>query len=169
MRTLFELEKENIKNKKQVERRNRELQKIFSLDRKLEQMANAKHQEELQSLYPHRENSEGTCVPGDINVSSNSSLDMSRGMSDSINRKVSWRVWYNQILLNKFNTSKVLYKQSHFYNLWGLTICKQDIQLIHWLPVLLEEVAGSNDWIRRLVLPKMYCRRQTLVISLVWI
>jgi len=92
MRTLFELEKENIKNRKQVERRNRQLQKIFSLDRKLEQMANAKHQEELQSLYPHRENSEGTCVPGDITVSSNSSLDMSHGMSDSINRKVSLRV-----------------------------------------------------------------------------
>lgn len=169
MRTLFELEKENIKNKKQEERRNRELQKIFSLDRKLEQMANAKHQEELQSLYPHRENSEGTCVPGDIIVSSNSSLDMSCGMSDSINRKVSWRVWYNQILLNKFNTSKVLYKESHFYKLSGLTICKQGIQLIHWLPVLLEEVTGSNEWIRRLVLPKMYCRRQTFVIRLVWI
>jgi len=89
MTTLFELEKENIKNKKQEERRNRELQKIFNLDRKLEQMANAKHQEELQSLYPHRENSEGTRVPGDIIVSSNSSLDMSCGMSDSINRKVS--------------------------------------------------------------------------------
>jgi hypothetical protein len=92
MRTLFELEKENIKNKKQVERRNTQLQKIFSLDRKLEQMANAKHQEELQSLYPHIENSEGTCVPGDITVSSNSGLDMSHGMSDSIKRKVSLRV-----------------------------------------------------------------------------
>jgi hypothetical protein len=90
MRTLFELEKGNIKNKKQVERRNRELQKIFSLDRKLEQMANAKHQEELESLYPHRENSKGTYVPGDIIVS-NSSLDTSDGMSDSMNRKVSLR------------------------------------------------------------------------------
>jgi len=129
MRTLFELEKENIKNKKQEERRNRQLQKIFSLDRKLEQMANAKHQEELQSLYPHRENSEGTCVPGDI-VSSNSSLDMSRGMADSINRKVSLRVLYNQTLLDKFTTSEVLHKQSHSYNLSGLTICKQGIQLI---------------------------------------
>jgi hypothetical protein len=91
MRTLFELEKENIKNKKQEERRNRQLQKIFSLDRKLEQMANAKHQEELQSLYPQRVNSEGTCVPGDIIVSSSSSLDMSSEMSESINRKVSLR------------------------------------------------------------------------------
>lgn len=89
MRTLFELEKENVKNKKQEERRSRELQKIFSLDRKLEQMANAKHQEELESVYPNRENSEGTCVPGDIIVSNNSSLDTSRGISDSINRKVS--------------------------------------------------------------------------------
>lgn len=169
MRTLFELEKENIKNKKQAERRSRELQKIFSLDRKLEQMANAKHQEELQSLYPHRENSEGTCVPGDIMVSSNSSLDVSCGMSDSINRKVSLRVWYNQILLNKFNTSKVLYNQSPFYNLSDLTICKQGIQFIHWLPVLPEEVTCSNDWIRRLVLPEMYCRRKTFIIPLVWI
>lgn len=91
MRTLFELEKGNIKNKKQVERRNRELQKIFSLDRKLEQMANAKHQEELESLYPLRENSKGTYVPGDIIVSNNTSLDTSSGMSDSINRKVSLR------------------------------------------------------------------------------
>ena len=92
MRTLFEVEKENIKNKKQEARRNRELQRIFSLDRKLEQMANAKHQEELESLYPHRENSAGTCVPGDIIVSNNSSVDTSCGISDSINRKVSLRV-----------------------------------------------------------------------------
>lgn len=87
MRTLFELEKENIKNKKQEERRNKELQKIFNLDRKLEQMANAKQQEELESLYPHRENSEGTCVPGDINILNKSSSDTSHVLSDSINRK----------------------------------------------------------------------------------
>ncbi|GFG31356.1 hypothetical protein Cfor_10537, partial [Coptotermes formosanus] len=86
MRTVFELEKENIKNKKQEERRNRELQKIFSLDRKLEQMANVKHQEELESVYPHRENSEGNWVPGDI-ILNNSSSDTSHVMSDSINRK----------------------------------------------------------------------------------
>jgi hypothetical protein len=109
MRTVFELEKENIKNKKQEERRNRELQKIFSLDRKLEQMANVKHQEELESVYPHRENSEGNWVPGDI-ILNNSSSDTSHVMSDSINRKVSLRGLYNQILLNKFSTYKVLCK-----------------------------------------------------------
>jgi hypothetical protein len=110
MRTLFELEKENIKNKKQEERRNKELKKIFNLDRKLEQMANAKQQEELESLYPHRENSEGTCVPGDINILNKSSSDTSHVLSDSINRKVSLRGLYNQILLNKCSTYKVLYK-----------------------------------------------------------
>jgi hypothetical protein len=110
MRTLFELEKENIKNKKQEERRNRELQKIFNLDRRLEQMANAKQQEEVESLYTHRENSKGTSALGGIITSNYSNLDTSPGRSDSINRKVSLRGLCSQILLNKFSTYKVLCK-----------------------------------------------------------
>lgn len=85
MRTLFELEKENIKTKKKEERRNRDLEKIFKLDRKLEQMAITKQQVEFESLYPHKENSEGTCVPGDI--FNKSSSNTSHGISDDINRK----------------------------------------------------------------------------------
>lgn len=81
------MEKENIKTKKKEERRNRDLEKIFKLDRKLEQMAITKQQTEFESLYPHRENSEGTCVPADI--FNKSSSDTSHGISDNTNRKVS--------------------------------------------------------------------------------
>jgi membrane-associated HD superfamily phosphohydrolase len=89
VRILFELEKENIKTKKKEERRSRDLEKIFMLDRKLEQMAITKQQGEFESLYPLRKNSEGTNVPADI--SKKSSSDTSHGISDNINRKVSTR------------------------------------------------------------------------------
>ncbi|PNF27737.1 hypothetical protein B7P43_G12799 [Cryptotermes secundus] len=85
IRTLFELEKENIKTKKNEERRRRDLEKIFKLDRKLEQMAITKQQEEFESLYPHRESSEGTSVSADI--LNRSSSDTSHGISDNINRE----------------------------------------------------------------------------------
>lgn len=104
MRRMFELEKENIKQKEQEDRRNRDLEKIFKLDRKLEQMMIAKQQEELESLYPHREDSESACVPVDILTLNKSSSDTSHGMSDNINRKVSTRGRNNQIFLNKFRT-----------------------------------------------------------------
>lgn len=83
------MEKENIRTKKKEERRSRDLEKIFKLDRKLEQMAITKQQGEFESLYPHRENREDTCVPADI--LNKSSFDTSHGISDNINRKVSTR------------------------------------------------------------------------------
>lgn len=89
IRTLFELEKENIKTKKNEERRKRDLEKILKLDRKLEQMAITKQQGEFESLYPHRESTEGTCVSADI--LNKSSSDTSHGISDNINREVSIR------------------------------------------------------------------------------
>lgn len=89
IRTLFELEKENIKTKKKEERRRRDLDKIFKLDRKLEQIAITKQQGEFESLYPSRENREGTSVPADM--LNKSSSDTSHGISDNINRKVSTR------------------------------------------------------------------------------
>jgi hypothetical protein len=87
MRTLFELEKGNIKTKKKEERRSQDLEKIFKLDRKLEQMAITKQQAESESLYPCRENSETTFVLADI--SGKSSSHTFHGVSDNINRKVS--------------------------------------------------------------------------------
>jgi hypothetical protein len=86
------LEKENIKTKKNEEKRSRDLEKIFKLDRKLEEMAITKQQGELESLYPSRENRDGTCVPADI--LNKSSSDTSHGISDNINRKVSTRGIY---------------------------------------------------------------------------
>jgi hypothetical protein len=89
MRTLFELEKENIKTRKKEERRSRDLENIFKLDRKLEQMAITKQQGESASLYPCRENIEGTYVPAD--TSDKSSNDTFHGISNNMNRKVSTR------------------------------------------------------------------------------
>jgi hypothetical protein len=86
MRTLFELEKENMKTRKKEERRSRDLENIFKLDRKLEQMAITKQQGESESLYPCRENIEGTYVQAD-----GSSTDTFHGISDNMNRKVSTR------------------------------------------------------------------------------
>ncbi|KDR18203.1 5-methylcytosine rRNA methyltransferase NSUN4 isoform X2 [Zootermopsis nevadensis] len=87
MRRLFELEKETIKQQKQEDRRKKDLEKIFKLDRKLEQMMVAKQQKELESLYPHREKSESACVPADILTLNKSSSDTSHGSSVNMNRK----------------------------------------------------------------------------------
>jgi hypothetical protein len=104
MRRLFELEKENIKQKEQEDRRNRDLGKIFKLDRKLEQIMISKQQEELESLYPHGENTEGAFMPADSLTLNKSISDTSDGMSHNINGKVSTKDRNNQIFLNKFRT-----------------------------------------------------------------
>jgi hypothetical protein len=91
MRRLFELEKENIKQKEQEDRRNRDLEKIFKLDRKLEQMMINKQQEKLKSLYPHNQDNESAFASADILTLNKSSSDTFHGMSDNISREVSTR------------------------------------------------------------------------------
>ncbi|XP_069700133.1 5-methylcytosine rRNA methyltransferase NSUN4 [Periplaneta americana] len=72
VRTLIELEKENIQNRKKEERRNRDLEKIFRLDKKLEDVMISKEREELKSLYPQTEETECSTLPSEISATSGS-------------------------------------------------------------------------------------------------
>nr|CAD7404094.1 unnamed protein product [Timema cristinae] len=55
IKTLFELEERNIKEQKIAETRKEDLEKIYKLDQKMEQLMLSKQHEEVESVYPQHE------------------------------------------------------------------------------------------------------------------
>ncbi|CAG2062257.1 unnamed protein product [Timema podura] len=55
IKTLFELEERNIKEKKNAQTREEDLEKIYKLDQKMEQLMLSKQHEEVESVYPQHE------------------------------------------------------------------------------------------------------------------
>nr|CAD7597791.1 unnamed protein product [Timema genevievae] len=55
IKTLFELEERNIKENKNAQTRGEDLEKIYKLDQKMEQLVLSKQHEEVESVYPQHE------------------------------------------------------------------------------------------------------------------
>jgi hypothetical protein len=70
LKILYDIEKETLKQKKHEQERNQELENIFRLDRKMEQMMINKQEEELLALYPRQRGDDTQMPSADILASS---------------------------------------------------------------------------------------------------